>query len=97
MYISARQIWQWELVLGFSIKLSSLGAMDETIPLNHLTVILTSFCRGLEGGQWFVREPWARKNIRRDSRDLSTLLEISSSVINADLLLLWTVFPGFMD
>lgn len=71
--------------------------MDETIPLNHLAVILTSFHSGLEGGQWFVRVPWARKNIRRDSRDLSTLLEISPSVINADLLLLWTVFPGFMD
>jgi len=51
----------------------------------------------LEGGQWFVRVPWARKNIRRDNGDLSTLLEISPSVINADLLLLWTVFPGFMD
>lgn len=83
--------------MGFSIKLSSLGGMDETIPLNHLTVILTSFRSGLEEGQWFVRVPWARKNIRRNSRDLSTLLEISPSVINADLLLLWTVFPGFMD
>lgn len=97
MYISARQIWQWELVLGFSIKLSSLGAMDETIPLNHLTVILTSFRSRLDGGQRFVRVPWARKNIRRDNGDLSILLEISPSVINADLLLLWTVFPGFMD
>lgn len=83
--------------MGFSIKLSSLGAMDETIPLNHLAVILTSFHSRLEGGQWFVRVSWARKNIRRDSGDLSTLLEISPSVINADLLLLWTVFPGFMD
>lgn len=79
----------------FAIKLSSLGAIDETIPLNHLTVILTSFCSGLDGGQWFVRVPWARKNIRREREDLSTLLEISPSVINADLLLLWTVFASF--
>lgn len=83
--------------MGFPIKLSSLGAMDDTIPLNHLTVSLTSFHSGWEEGRWFVRVPWTRKNIRRDSRDLSTLLEISLSVINADLLLLWTVFPGFMD
>lgn len=53
--------------------------MDENIPLNHLTMILTSFYNRLEGGQWFIRVPWARKNIRRDSKDLSTLLETSPS------------------
>lgn len=66
MYISARQIWQWELVLVFAIKLSILGAIDETIPLNHLTVNLTSFHCELDRGQWFIRVPWARKNIRRE-------------------------------
>lgn len=71
--------------------------MDETIPLNHLSMILTSSYSRLEGGQWFIRAPWARKNIRRDSKDSSTLLETSPSVITADLVLLWTVLPGFMD
>lgn len=71
--------------------------MDETAPLNHLPVTLTSSHSRLEGGQWFIKVPWARKNIRRDRGDLSTLLEICPSVINADLLLLWIVFPGFMD
>lgn len=84
-------------MLVFAIKLSILGAVDETIPLNHLTVNLTSFHCELDRGQCFGCLGPGRTLEEKEIGDLSTLLETSPLVINADLLLLWTFFPVFMD